>query len=111
MPTLNKHVYYVTCLTDNTVLVAIDLRTDKEYVRWFDSTKERMMKIGKILEQTKDKFVFERDTNDKGGIYTFQPLTLDAYHQQVMSQLHGGHQVKSIDEVYDGIAQARDSNW
>ena len=71
-------IYYV-CSSDQTVLLAYDLREKDGYILFFDSAKERFMKYSKIIENTEEKFVFLRDSSELNATYTFRPFKFDDY--------------------------------
>ena len=69
--------YYVSCPTDETVLLAVQVVLNGNLVEWHDTQRRRGMQIGEILRGPDVQgFAFRRH-GAGNGVYTFQPLTLD----------------------------------
>lgn len=85
--TLPHRVSYVTADRDDTVLVAMGVMVDDHTIRWFDTVKERVMTIARIVDASPDHFIFERTASEGGGTYTFVPMTLERYRSHVWERL------------------------
>ena len=81
-------VYYVESDQDESVLVGINVQIRGEWISWFDTVKERVMR-GKMLENSLECLSFRRDEDDGGQTYSFTPMTLDIYNSSVKNKLVG----------------------
>lgn len=84
---LKGRVWYVESEKDSTVLVAMNIQIRGEFVSWFDTNKGRLMKVARVLNPSKENFVFERAPEEGGGTYTFKPMTLEIYNSKVKNGL------------------------
>src|SRR3989344_9177487 len=104
----NKIIYYVSCPSDSTVLIAMDLMlTESNQLTWLDTVKERSMAVEKVLENTENSFVFERSREEGGGIYTFVPMTLAIYNEKVKEHLLSPGDFKSEEELIEAFEKTR----
>lgn len=87
MEKLSSRVYYVFSDTDSTVLIALSVQFNEKNVLWFDTIKQRIMAIEKIVDSSHQHFVFERALIEGGGIYTFVPMTLEIYNNKVKNNI------------------------
>lgn len=104
-------VYFVQASNDSTVLIAMDVVTDGEIVCWFDTVKQRVMGIEKILDERPDHFVFERASGQGGGIYTFVPMTLALYHEKVKPHILVPRTFDSEEEMLRALESTRKDAW
>lgn len=79
---LPEPVYYVQSETDDTVLVGMDVEQTGTWMSWFDTTKERRMKVESVMDSSPQHFVFKRSTKEGGHTYRFVPMSLDIYKAQ-----------------------------
>lgn len=106
-------VYFVACPTDITVLIAMDVRTRGNRIRWFDTVKERVMRIGHIIEQNGERCVFERVGHDGQpmGTYTIIPLTLDVYRANVRDRLPQPKEFENEAAMHAAFLETRRHAW
>jgi len=106
---LPERVYYVASPTDATVLVAMDVQIEDGYVKWFDTVKERMMKLGRVVEDTQRDFTFEREG---GGVYSFTPLTIELYEQEIKHRVARPlMSYNSLEDILRSFEETRVQNW
>ena len=99
-------IYYVESASDPTVLLALDAHFgDDGYIRWFDTRKERIMRVGRIAENTAEKFAFERED---GSTYIFTPLTLERYEESVRNRLIKPESFQDEDNLFTAIRKTRE---
>lgn len=107
----SETVYFVESPKDDTVLLAIDLRTDGKIVRWFDTIKERAMKVGKIVNDDPKRFVFERAAFEGGGVYEFIPLTVTLYNKKVKDHILIPQKFSKKEEMTKAISGTAKAAW
>ena len=76
--------YFVESNNDDTVLLAMDAKTGKGTVEWFDTSRDRFFNAVKV-EETPDAFRFETAT----GKYALRKLTIDLYNERVAAKVDG----------------------
>lgn len=81
------NLYHVESETDPTVLVAIDATVQDNIISWFDTTKERQMRIEEVTDSSPEHFAFRRPEEDGGHAYVLIPLTLAIYRSVVRGRL------------------------
>ena len=102
-----KNVYYVSCNTDDTVLLAFKPKVLGEYLHWYDSNKERVMKIKNLYRQESvNKILLIRgDGAKKDCVYVFEPLNIELYNKFVKSKLlspmHFDSEQQMLQRFYD----------
>ena len=111
MEKLPGRVYYVECPVDPSVLLAIDTQIKGDYVRWFDTVKERMMKIAQVLENEPTKFAFQREDSPEQGLYSFTPLNLEIYNRAVKPHLANGQDFADDESMLKAIEESKDNSW
>lgn len=105
-------VYYVESAKDCTVLVAIDVKLfDDHRIQWFDTNKDRNMKIGKISENNDTVFEFQRDENEGGGTYRFTRMTLDVFRNNVKNKLYAKEDVSTEEELINKFQTTMHNAW
>lgn len=104
-------VYFVSSDKDDTVLVAMDVAISDGYVRWFDTVKERTMKIGEILRDDSQAFIFVRSDYPESPSYEFRPMTLELYRDKVKSKLIAGKDFSNEADMIDGFKKTIESAW
>ena len=73
--------------TDDTVLVAIDVKIRENYIEWFDTEKHRQFLATNTDLGDDGSISF---TNPKSGMsYQLTPLTLDTYNANVKNHMYG----------------------
>ncbi len=103
----SDRVYYVTCESDSTVLIAMDVRVQDKYIVWFDTVKERTMEISRIIEENNDKFVFERKNDSENiDIYTFVPLTLDIFNEKIKPRFPERPGFETEQEMFEAMKKS-----
>lgn len=106
---LPGRVYYISCQSDDTVLVGMDIAIRMGTVRWFDTVKERAMEIEKIVENSQSGFAFERKG---GGVYTFVPMTLEVYEDKVKRHLISPPDAfNSLDDLIKSFEKTKEKAW
>ena len=110
MKKLPARVHHVFSLEDDTVLVALDVKLRDNEIEWFDTTKERRMAVKKIIEDSPDRFAFER-ADGKGGAYLFRPLTLDLYRKHVQKSLLAQKDFATEEEMLAALEQTKKTAW
>lgn len=109
---LPGRVYFVESSNgDPTVLIAMDIYTDGRIIRWFDTVKERVMGIGKIIDKKGDHFVFERVDSEGGGKYIFVPMTLEIYNQKVKKHILIPQEVVDEEQMLKAFEETRKNAW
>ena len=108
---LPARVYFVESEQDNTVHYALDVEIRQGYATWFDGTKERIMRIGSIIEKKSDLFVFERDASEGGGQYRFVPMTLELYNSKVKQHLISPSEFQNEEEMFKAFEETKKSAW
>ncbi|MBI3442438.1 MAG: hypothetical protein HY007_01595 [Candidatus Sungbacteria bacterium] len=99
-------IYYVESAKDPTVLLALDARLgDDKNLRWFDTRKERIMKVNRVAEDTAERFAFEREG---GGTYVFTPLTLKRYEESVKSRLVQPESFEREEDLFTALKKTRE---
>ncbi|MDD5710678.1 MAG: hypothetical protein PHV43_01055 [Candidatus Colwellbacteria bacterium] len=106
---LSERVYYVSCPSDSTVLVGMNVIVSSNLVRWFDTVKERIMELEKIVDDSPGGFSFKRQD---GGIYTFVPMTMEIYEDKVRKHLISPPEtVGSLADLFDMFEKTREQAW
>jgi hypothetical protein len=109
---LPGRVYYVSCPEDNTVEVAMDVRIAGDTVSWFDTIKERLMKIERIINDSHpDYFIFKRNVEEGGGVYTFVPMTLQLYNERVKRHLLAPKDFTDIEQLLKEFEDTKNYAW
>ena len=111
MEKLPNRVYYVSSNKDNSVLVALDVEFNNKEIRWFDTIKERGMKIEKIIDLSLQNFIFNRDLNEGGGIYKFVPMTLEIYNDKVKNHMLIPREFTDPEELFLAFEETRKNAW
>ncbi len=107
-----NQLYYVTSSTDETVLLAIDPIMDNDTITWFDTNKERIKPILKIIDDSEEKFCFvTHDGLETSDQYVFTPLTVDLYEQHVKQHLKDPHPYQNERHLFDLLLAAKRSAW
>ena len=100
-------VYYVSCAGDISVLVAIDPHIGGQTIQWFDTKRQREMRIKAMPDNTDGEFTFMRADNEGGGTYMFTPMTLDVYIMHAEEFLTEPRTFHTLDELIDAFLQTR----
>lgn len=108
---LPGRVYFVESAADDTVRIALDVTNDGTYVRWFDTIKERIMKIEKIVDENLEHFVFERAKDEGNGTYTFVPMTLEIFRAKVKQHILIPQDFKNEETMLKGFEETRNQAW
>lgn len=110
---LPGRVYFVEASNgDSTVLIAMDIYyTDGQTVRWFDTVKERVMGIEKVIDKKRGHFVFERAEAEGGGKYTFVPMTLKTYNQKVKKNILVPQEAVDEEEMLKAFEATHKNAW
>lgn len=111
MKVLNRSkVMYVSSAQDDSVMVAFNIHEDGNVLSWFDTIKERIMEIEKVLEDTEDKFAFLR-ASDRKEIYEFVPMTLEIYRAKVKDKLISGRDFDTEKVMHEALINTIDQSW
>lgn len=109
--TFPERVYYVESAEDPTVLLALDIVLSAGQIRWFDTIKERRMKLRRVLNDDPLHFAFEREDGETGRVYRFVPLTLEIYRERVRSHLLDGRDFETSKEMKDAFELTKEGSW
>lgn len=104
-------VYYVESEADETVLVGMDVQLKGDFLTWFDTVKDRTMLVDRILEESSKEFVFKRNDQEGGGIYTFQPMTLEVYNSSVRERLINGETFSDTEAMIKAFLETQNDAW
>jgi hypothetical protein len=105
-------VCYVTSPEDTTVLIAFDIQMESdETIRWFDTIKERRMRVGEIIEDTHEHFIFKRNDHQQKGTYTFMPMTLDIYNEKVKHKILIPKAFADEKEMQRAFEKTKENAW
>ena len=111
MEKLPNRAYYVFSDQDDTVLVALDVKFDNKRTGWFDTIKERIMTIEKIIDSDPQRFIFKRAPTEGGGIYTFVPMTLEIYKEKVKKHMIIPREFNDSEEMFSAFEETRKNAW
>lgn len=121
MEDINKHklmrtalmekIYYVECAEDSTVLVAIDVELEGEQIRWFDTVKERAMRVREVLDSNPRHFVFVRNDGKQSGTYTLTPMDIETYNTKVRARLINGKEFSLKEEMLAAFEETKKDVW
>ncbi len=107
-----NQLYYVTSSTDETVLLAIDPIMDNDTITWFDTNKERIKPILKIIDDSEEKFSFiSRNGLEASDQYVFTTLTVDLYEQHVKQRLKDPRPYQNEQHLFDLLLATKKSAW
>ena len=104
-------IYYVSCPSDDTVLLAFDLEVTERSVQWLDTVKDRIMAYESIVDSDQNHFVFERARLEGGGVYTFIPLTLSLFREKVKDHILIPQDFVTEEELFIAIQETRKNIW
>ena len=104
-------VYYVESDADETVLVGMGVQLKGDFLTWFDTVKDRTMLVDRILEESPREFVFKRNDQEGGGIYTFQPMTLEVYSSSVQERLINGKVFTDTEAMVKAFLETQNDAW
>lgn len=107
----NRPVYFVSSPEDSSVLIALDVKINDDSVSWFDTVKDRIMYIGKILDNNPEHFVFQRNDKGETGIYTFVPMTLEIYNQRVKNRILIQQDFSREEEMLKAFQETKNNAW
>lgn len=103
---LPGRVYLVQHPTDVSVLIALDVKYSTDWVGWFDTVRERVMRLKVPMTITEERVSFER-LDGVGGVYTLLPLTLALYQMHVRHRLAGGKDFATEEDLLAAFEQLR----
>ncbi len=101
---LPGRVYLVQHPTDISVLIAVDVKYSADWVGWFDTVRERVMRLRLPMTVTEERISFER-LDGAGGVYTLVPLTLGLYQSHVRHRLAGGKDFATEEDLLAAFEQ------
>jgi len=101
----------VSCPEDSTVLVAIDVSIKDGYITWFDTVKERVMKIGEITIDNDEIFVFTRGDQEGNPSYELRPLTLELYEETVKPKLNNAQDFSKEEDMFAAFEITKENAW
>jgi hypothetical protein len=108
----NRRVCFVSSPDDRTVLVAFDIQiTADNLIQWFDTVKERRMRIGEIISDTPEHFAFKRNDGKSQGVYDFVPMTLDIYNEKVKNKILIPKTFADEKEMRREFEKTKDNAW
>jgi len=103
-------VYFVSSDKDATVLLAMDIKINDGYISWFDTVKERMMKIKSTKDIDGDSFVFKRDDGNSSE-YHFTPITLEIYNNKVGDRLISPRKYDNEEDLVEDLKATKGLAW
>ena len=101
----------MSSLDDPTVLIGIEVIIRENVISWFDTVRERMMKVGCVISETSGEFVFERVKEEGGGTYTFIPLSLDIYRTKVKSHTASREDFETEEDLFLALETTKKYAW
>lgn len=107
----SERVYHINSDKDKSVLIGMGIEIENEWIRWFDSVKQRRMKIGEILDENPKHFVFQRAEDDGGGTYTFVPLSLEIYNEKVKKRILISQDFTDQEAMLAAFEKTRENAW
>ncbi len=104
--------YYVSCPTDPTVRLALDVVYDHatNQMNWFNTLRRKSFTVKEFVIRSRNHFVFERAAAEGGGMYTLVPLTLEIYNQMIKPTMHQPQEFGSKQELVDFCQQGLEGN-
>jgi hypothetical protein len=107
-----QRLYYVSSPTDKTVLLAIDPVMEHDAIVWFDTNKERIKPIFKITDDSEGHFSFiTYDDQGASEQYTFIPLTVTLYEQQIKRRLKDPRPYQNERHLFELLLATKKSAW
>lgn len=106
-PIISYPAYYVESFsqddsTDDTVLVAVDVKIRENYIEWFDTEKHRQFIISDTA--TDPGGVIEFINPKSGKSYRLSPLTLPLYQEKVRDKMYGSNlDFESEDALWEAL--------
>ena len=79
----SDQIFYVSADGDSSVLLAIDVKIEGEYISWYDTVKYRTFHVDSQLSSVGGGVIF----TSEGRGFNLIPLTLETYRQKVKSNL------------------------
>jgi len=111
MEKLIHRVYYVFSEKDSTVLIALDIYFNERNVRWFDTIKERIMTIEKVIDPSHEHFAFKRVSAEGGAVYTFVPMTLEIYNNKIKHRILSPQELTDQEKLLLAFEETRKNAW
>ena|SRR3989344_8304666 len=108
---LDHRVYYVFSSDDDSVLIALAVTVSGDHIHWFDTIKERIMRMGTISDHNPEHFVFQRNDSDQIGAYTFVPMTLERYNQKVKNKIMTPRDFPDEETMLRSFEETTDNAW
>lgn len=94
-----EKIYYIKSEQDETVLWGMEVSVNGDFIKWFDGTKERIMKIKNKIQNNDGSFSFERADGDIGAVYNLSKMTLALYNENIKSKLMSPEEFSDEEEL------------
>src|SRR5665647_2114953 len=94
-----EKIYYIKSEQDETVLWGMNVSVNGDFIKWFDGTKERIMKIKNKIHNNDGSFSFERADGDVGAVYNLSKMTLSVYNEKVKKKLSVTEEFSNEEEM------------
>ena len=104
----SNRVYNVISQQDDTVVLAVDPKFQGNFLTWFDTVKERMKPVERVIKADTNEFSF---ISDNEVIYTFLPLTIDLYENNVKQHLIAPESYLNLEDLEAKIIHTIQSAW
>ncbi len=103
-------VYFISSPEDETVLIGMEVTLRGDYLEWFDTTRERIMRVSDIKESSIG-YVVKVPIDNEVRTYTFTPLTLELYNLHVRDKLLAGKDFTDIESLHTAIEATKTEAW
>jgi len=94
-----EKIYYIESNQDQTVLWGMNVSINGNFIKWFDGTKERVMKVKSKMQNIDGSFSFEREDGDIGTVYNLSKMTLSIYNEKVKQELSSPEEFSSEEDM------------
>jgi len=106
-----EKIYHIESEQDNTVLWGMKVSINGDFIKWFDGTKERIMKIKNKTQNDDGSFSFERADGDIGAVYNLSKMTLSVYNEKVKNELSTPDEFSDEEEMIKSFELTLNSAW
>lgn len=99
---LPQPVYFIQSPEDQTVLVAMNVEITEDKIKWFDTTRQRVMTFSERTQHEDGSMEFTRQEDPHSeplGTYSLTPMSLEIYNEKVKRHLAAGKDFNSTEEV------------
>ncbi|KKS44456.1 hypothetical protein A2567_00275 [Candidatus Azambacteria bacterium RIFOXYD1_FULL_42_11] len=111
-PIFNHRVYYMSSPDDDTVLIALDIKiSDYGFIEWFDTIKDRIMRVGEIIDNNSEHFVFQRNDGQTKSTYTLIPMTIDIYNDKIKNKILIPKEFATKEKMLTAFEETKNNAW